>query len=150
MIYCRICDLENYYGINKDLDIAFDYLRGNDLNLLDNGKTVISDRVYINIFEYDTILDDFIIESHYQYLDIHVMLSGVECIGVGDDKNLSIIDTNIDDDYILYDGVLDNNILLKEGYVLVCFLNDIHCPKMAVDKSTSVRKAVIKVRVNKE
>lgn len=149
MILANIQKLERYNGIHSNLDIAIQYVLRNNLNDLVLGKTqILNDDVFVNIFEYqaDNQVGDFF-EGHKQYLDIHIVLKGKEKIaGLDIDKATLRSEFDIENDFGIYDGVAEYEVLLENDLCLIVFPEDLHEPKVRVNDEI-VRKAVVKVKL---
>ena len=81
MIYDKICNIENYLGLSKNIDNALLFIKNNDIKTLPKGKTVIdNENVFVNHFEYNTVeeSEDTLFENHIDYIDLHVVISGEE------------------------------------------------------------------------
>lgn len=87
-------------------------------------------------------------EGHNLYLDIHVILEGEEIVEVADVENMSITKPYVED-YTLFDGIHDQRIILKKGYFLVLFPNEIHKTGIKIDKNTRILKNVYKSLIQK-
>lgn len=148
MILANINKLERYIGINKNIDTAIRFIKENDLNELPVGKTEINDFVFINVFEYvaDNKVGDFY-EGHKDYLDIHILLKGKEKMA-GLDIQKGVLRGQFDEenDFGLYDGEAEYEVVLEKGLCLIVFPEDLHEPKVRVNDEL-VRKAVVKVKL---
>lgn len=146
MIFCKHKDLDRYLGLSHNLDTAIRFLLEKDLQTLQMGKNAIDgDSVYINRFDYDTVLDP-ITEGHLRYIDIHVVLDGEEIVAVSDTTTLTEIERKEDEDYIGFQGKFQSMNILRPGDVLICFPEDAHSPKrICGTTSCHVKKAVVKV-----
>lgn len=86
-------------------------------------------------------------EAHRKYLDIHVILEGEELINISDITQMQSI-KDYEDDYELFEGEGRHGILLKKGYFLLLFPNEVHKTSILVTKPTQVRKKVYKLRIS--
>lgn len=148
MILANINRLERYIGINKNIDTAIRFIKENDLSKLPLGKTEIDDFMFINVFEYvaDNKVGDFY-EGHKEYLDIHIVLKGKEKIA-GLDIQKGILRGQFDEenDFGLYDGESEYEVVLEEGLCLIVFPEDLHEPKVHINDEL-IRKVVVKVKL---
>lgn len=147
MIYTKLSNISRYKGILKNLDTAIDFLAKADLNTLALGKTTVDgERVFINRFNYETVPVN-IIEGHMDYIDIHIVLSGKEEIGVADVTDLKEIDRKPEEDFIGFEGEFTSRCTLNQGDFALVFPEDAHSPKLCSGAPCAVKKAVVKVLV---
>ena len=112
-----------------------------------NGNYKINDDVYIKVMEYLTKENADITESHIREVDIQVLVSGQESIGIYNSTNVKVSREYREvDDCIFYDIVGEENveIHLKPGFFCVLFKEDIHNPQRMVIKEQKLKKIVIK------
>lgn len=147
MICTKLKYIETYKGIDANLDKAIDYLINTDLSTLNLGRNEVDgDRVYINRFQYQTIPEEEgIFEAHEKHLDIHLLLSGRERMGIGDIDRMTVKEKDIENDGILYDGPIEQQIHLEPGDALIAFPHDAHMVKLESSGISSVDKIVVKV-----
>ena len=132
MIYTDLENLKHYQGINKNLDTAIRYLieKGTE-NLVPGRNDVDGDNVFVNEFSYMTIPEsEAIFEAHFDYADVHMVLSGSEYIGVTDIKKLEVTKTDKENDCILGNGKVENMLLMTPGKVLIVLPEDAHMVKV--------------------
>ena len=161
MIYTDLENLKHYQGINKNLDTAIRYLieKGTE-NLVPGRNDVDGDNVFVNEFSYMTIPEsEAIFEAHFDYADVHMVLSGSEYIGVTDIKKLEVtntllkltlrkIKTDKENDCILGNGKVENMLLMTPGKVLIVLPEDAHMVKVQNGTAVEAKKAVMKIKVN--
>lgn len=152
MIYTDKTDLAPYYGISPNMDHAFDYIKTHDLLALPLGRNEVDgDAVFINRMNYNTMEETkAFFEAHEQYVDIHVLLSGKEQIGVTDIAHMAETDRDVNTDFIGYEGKTEAYCHMEPGKVLVAFPRDAHKVKIKVAESELVEKVVIKVKLEQE
>lgn len=88
-------------------------------------------------------------ESHILFADIHCIFQGEEVIyqnPVESLKQTSAYDEQ--DDYCLYSGSNEAFIKLRRGDFAVFFPNDGHKPGYHIEKTSLVRKVVMKIRLD--
>ncbi len=149
MIYTRINELNQYTGLNANLDKAIKLLETIDLKALQLGKNVIDDDIAIMKFEYfaDGKENDFF-EGHEKYLDIHIVLEGKEaitCLNRNKAKQRAPFDEL--NDVGFYDGEYDSKFILDKDDCLIVFPSDLHQPKIKVNENKII-KIVFKVKIN--
>jgi YhcH/YjgK/YiaL family protein len=147
-----IDQLENsriYASINVRLAVALSYIQNYDLASLEIGRHPIADDdIFALVSEYETKApDDSKWEAHQKYIDIQLLISGEEKVGVASPKGMVVNQPySAEKDIEFYDGKGDY-VILRPGNFAVLFPSDAHLPGVAVNDSVKVRKVVIKVRV---
>jgi len=147
MIYDALSNFHRYVSVHPLFPVVFDFIDRHDLSGLQPGKVTIAQGVYavVNDYETDDIINKFI-ECHKRYIDIHIVLQGVESIGVGDKNECSVLEAYDEEkDLEKLDGEIDF-FTLKKGCFALFYPSDGHVPglKMGVKKAM-VRKIVFKV-----
>ena len=148
MIFDNIKNIDTYKGLGKNFEKAIEFIKtlSKDSEL---GKLEIDGReVHSNIMVIETkSFEDGKMEAHKNYADIQYILDGCEYAEIGDVANMSEkTEYNAEKDVQFYDG--DGNVLRVEaGDFYIVFPHDAHRPGCFVDESSTVKKAVIKVRV---
>lgn len=110
------------------------------------GKFDISEPLKFGIgIEYTTKeSNDGLWEAHRKYLDIHVILEGVEVVEIADISNMTST-KDYEDDYELFSGKKDYSVTLIPGDFLVLFPNEVHKTGVKVNDATAVKKIVFKL-----
>lgn len=120
---------------------------------LKDGKIILSDKDYVNLEHSMTEIESVRKwESHYRYLDIHILLEGKERI---DWARLSEEDADErypQRDLYLYSSpiIAQGNIHMTEGMFVVMYPWDLHRPLVAVEEPSWVRKAIFKLHLKHE
>lgn len=153
MITSTLSQLHWYRTISPFFKTAIDYALSTDLNSLETGKYAIDgDNVFVIINEYTTKSpDECDPESHRDYADIQIMLSGAEKFGYSPLEGR--------EPFIAYDPEKDvafynlpeediNYITLPAGQFIIFFPSDIHQPEVFLTQPALVKKAVLKVAVD--
>ncbi len=149
MIFCKKSHLPFYKGIHTNLDLAIDYLMGNDPETLAMGRNEISgSSVYVNRFDFDTKPEsELLFETHHLYADVHTLLEGRERILCAWEDALEQVETNEGTDYIGSTGEAVCSLRLTPDDVLIVFPYEAHKVKCRDGDAVHVRKAVIKVLI---
>ena len=155
MIVGKLVDLYRYKGIAKNIDTAIDYILNNDLMALPKGKTVVDgDNVYINRDTYVARpLEECFFENHEKYIDIQIVLKGVEVIGYTHISNPTLkVKTpyNSEKDVTKYEIPTTQDTIyipVSEGFALV-YTEDVHLAKCKANDEI-VEKVVVKVKIEK-
>jgi YhcH/YjgK/YiaL family protein len=152
MITSTLSQLHWYTIISPNFEKAIRYVLATDFSSLETGKYPIDgDTVFVLVNEYTTKpLSECDPESHQDYADIQIMISGAEKFGW-----LPLTDQIPN---IPYDGERDvafyslaeedlNYITVKPGQFILFFPTDIHQPEVFVRQPDLVKKIVVKVAV---
>ena len=97
---------------------------------------------------YKTKLTSEIIESHRKFVDIQILLKGLERIKVYDSSQVEISEPyNDETDCVFYQKPKNchSDIVIQEGWMGVFFPDDIHNPQLTVNQPIEIKKVVIKV-----
>lgn len=99
------------------------------------------------LLEYETKNFDLSkFENHKKNIDIHYIIDGTEQIGINLVGNLkSNIEYNEDGDYQLFDGRVEDKIILNPGEFLLLFPGEAHVTGGNVIGSAMVKKIVYKI-----
>ncbi len=148
MIYDSLKNADIYYGMNSDLDKAFDIAKTLSASS-DTGKTVVNDNLYYMIMEVDTVPEeDKNFETHVHYADFQLILQGDEKVNVIEPSKLTkSCEYNAEADCQLYDYKKSDGVCVGEGEFYVVFPHEGHMPTCK-NISNSVKKVVFKVRTN--
>jgi biofilm protein TabA len=120
------------------------------LNQNKEGKFIINgDDLFGIVLKYETKFEnDCSWESHKSYIDIHYMRKGEERVLISDINSMNSINQYQEqNDYQLFEGNAQHNILLKEGEVLVLFPNEVHKTSIKKVNSKQVQKTVFKLKI---
>ncbi|AQS54254.1 Toxin-antitoxin biofilm protein TabA [Jeotgalibaca dankookensis] len=128
---------------------VIDYLKDHDLASMEKGSHPIDgDNFYVNVIEYETTdPENRIWEAHKDYLDIHVVASGVERIYHSFIENMTTGDYHKEDDYLEIDGVKENTIDLSPNQLLVFYPEDTHKTGVKTEQPVTVKKGVFKLKL---
>lgn len=88
-------------------------------------------------------------ESHREYLDIHIVLEGEECIEFADTSLLTPLGSyDAKNDCLLYGNDVQGEVIhLTPGIVAVFFPQDAHMPGILSGKQCDIVKIVIKQKI---
>lgn len=148
MILDKIKNLHLYKGLTENLDKAFEYIDSTDLSSLEDGKYVIEGEDVFALVQSYTSKDDeeCKLEAHKKYIDIQMVISGSELMGISTLDGQSPVSEIIEKDLYFYD-YKSTKIELSDGMFVVLFPDDLHMPGMKNMTNAEVKKVVIKVRV---
>ncbi len=125
------------------------YIQNHDMYSLEKGQHLIQGKdFYVNILEYTTQAESQCIwEAHKKYLDVHYIIEGEEYINISNTFDMKKSEYNEDTDYLKIDGIYQNQILLKQGILLLLDTNDAHKTGIQKNESCFVKKAVFKIKI---
>ncbi|KAA6344742.1 Toxin-antitoxin biofilm protein TabA [termite gut metagenome] len=148
MIIDTLDNLEKYVSLNPLFAEAAKYVETHDLNLLEPGKIELRGKDLIVIIAKITpkTNGEAKLETHYEYIDIQIPLSGVEIMGYTAKKDCMPANApyNKEKDVTFFDGLSDSYIAVKPGMFAIFFPQDGHAPGIS---SVEVKKAIIRVKV---
>jgi len=148
MIVDTVSNWPLYRGLSPRIALAFDYLRGTDLQHTATGTFEIDGRrVYAIVQEYATLdRTQGAWEAHRQYIDLQHLVSGTERIGYARVNRLTPGRYDQERDFLPLSGEGDF-LTLGPGDFMLLFPEDAHMPRIAVNASGIVRKVVVKIAV---
>ena len=117
------------------------------------GRHEINSDDYMNVEIYNTKLPgQGVFESHEKFIDIQIILSGIERIDFTETAGLNVsIPYNEAKDIIFYkhEGVNSGRVILNQGQFAIFYPYEAHMPQLdAESQSVTVKKAVVKIKVN--
>ena len=131
---------------------GFEWLKNTDLSEKEPGCYAIEDDdIYALVQKIETVpAANKRPEAHKEYVDIQYIISGEEKMGFASDtQGLVPVDGNEENDIYFYKNVENENfVVCHGGDFCVFFPYDIHRPGCCVNEPSTVRKVVVKVRVN--
>ncbi len=151
MIFDNMKNCKLYYGVHKNFNKAFDFIKKATAENLSAGKYEIDGNdVYASVQDYTTKgTKDGIFEGHEKYIDIQYIISGTEEIDVMDISKATV--------RTAYDGEIDAAFyesnddavksVLTAGEYGIFMPYDIHRPGMVYKSPSDVKKIVVKVKV---
>ena len=147
MIFDTVEHVKNYQGLGRVYE-ALEFLASTDFSGLPTGKQELDgDNLFYMIQEYETEPANCRqAEGHFKYIDIQAVLCGEEVIGVAPITAEKTMTKDCrESDYCLYECETQP-ILMRPGYFLVLYPNDLHKPCCCVDSPAKCRKVVIKIK----
>lgn len=136
--------------LQNRINQTLEYLNKTDLNKLELGKHVINEWLYINVQEYMTKnISDCRYESHKKYVDIQMMINGIEAIETCDIDKLELETEYSDENDVMFwkkkNGQM-RSVITNNSYVIL-YPQNAHMPCIAVNESVKVKKLVAKVLI---
>lgn len=149
MIFDSLENFRNYETVHAQFPAIGRYLGTADLRTLAVGRYDITRQgSYMLVQEYETKdAGDCFIECHREFIDLQMVVSGMEKIGVCLKKHCSEQSYDNAKDLQILDGSIDFITMQANEFVLL-FPQDGHMPKVKAGSSAAkVRKVVIKIPV---
>jgi len=153
MITSTLSQLFWYKAINPNFANGIDYILSTNLAALETGRHDIDgDNVFAIVNEYTTRpVEECDPESHRDYADIQIMITGVERFGYAP-LAATAPTTPYDEekDVALYTLPADeiSYIKLSPGQFIIFFPTDIHQPEVFHLQPELVKKLVLKISIN--
>lgn len=148
MILDSLKNAHLYFSVNPRFEQAFEYLKSVDLMTLEPGKYPIDgDNIFLNMVERDLkCKQDAKLEVHNDYIDIQVVIKGVESFGWSERQDMKQPQAEFDTqkDIQFFDDEPQTYYTLKEGQFTILLPEDSHAPLVG---EGPIRKAIIKVRL---
>ena len=135
-----------YESLNPRFKQAFDFLKTTDLATLPLGKIELDgNKLYVNVQEIEGKTSEVSrMETHNQYIDIQVPVSGTETMGWIARKKLKQVSEayNAEKDITFYADKTTNLIRVQPSEFIVFFPEDGHQPGIAEGK---LKKIIVKI-----
>lgn len=150
MIYDKIENVDNYKGLSERMNRALDFIKNLDVENLTIGKyNIDGDKLFYMVAEYETLPEaSGKYETHKNYMDIQLLVSGNECIRCTPfEKPEVTVPYNKDKDIEYYKIDEGYDFLLKPGTFALVMPGELHAPKLMAKKVENVKKVVVKILV---
>jgi YhcH/YjgK/YiaL family protein len=148
MIVDTLAESTLYEALHPRFKQAFDYVKQHDLSKASVGKIVLDDdNLFISVAEMEgKEAEAAHTETHQQYIDIQMPLSGSETIGwiAADDCKHVSQSYDATKDIAFFEDQPTTYISLEPGQFAIFFPHDGHAPGITSGK---LRKIIIKVRI---
>ena len=147
MIIDRLENLKQYASLNPLFEQAVEFLTSRDLNALEVGKIELQGNdLRVNVAQTKPkTKEQARIETHRDFIDIQIPLSGTEWMGYTAAVDCQPADApyNEEKDITFFEGLADSYIEVKPGMFAIFFPQDGHAPGVTPD---GVKKIVVKVK----
>lgn len=147
--------IENYklYDFGSTWNKAFDFIKMLNENAEEKKYILDGENMFVGIDTYKTKIEsDAVLESHKEYVDIQLLLSGKEKLKYSNISDLEINkEYNIEKDVVFYKKKQSytSEIIIEPGIFCVFFPEDAHMPQLRVcEESDQVKKVVVKINKN--
>lgn len=151
MIYDKIENIEQYFGISPQLDEGLRFLQNLDPNIAP-GRHELGETNYANVDVYVTKkVNENGFEAHRKYIDIQYLVEGEERVFVrhlGEVECTAPYDEAHDVAFFRHDEAHAVEVTLGRGSFVVLFPQDAHQPQLCIEEPQQVKKVVIKVLID--
>jgi YhcH/YjgK/YiaL family protein len=150
MIIDKIENAHIYKNLGERIKKSFEYIKATDLKNLPAGKYPIDgENIFALVSEYKTKAEqEGKLEAHKKFIDVQYVISGEELMGFAPLCNQQILDPYKEENDIVFFTGDKSFTKVSSGMFAVFFPQDVHMPGIVSGKSSSVKKLVIKVRIN--
>ena len=146
MIIDKLENLERYVSLNPLFAEAMAFLKATDLQAHESGKVVLKEgELTVNFSEVcPKTKAEARLETHNEFIDIQLPLSGVEVMGYAPRADLPEATYDTEKDIAFYEEAATDYLTVKPGMFVIFFPEDAHAPGVTPEK---VRKVIVKVHV---
>ena len=147
MISDTLDNLGKYQGINPLFADVVEFLKKNDLNVMEDGKYPIKGKdLFLNLTTAKgKAPDEAEVETHVKMIDIQMPLDGPETYGYTPLCNLPEEEYNAEKDVTMYPGLMAESFIdCQPGMFAIFFPQDGHAP--CITMAPEIRKAIFKVK----
>lgn len=150
----ELIDIQNCPAhLSPALRYVLDYLAQTDISSLPNQQHEIDGKdFFVNIFTYSTAAaNERIWEAHRQYIDVHLVLDGVEVVNQASIATVKQGEYDETRDYlpVAQDTLPQTTFTLRPDLLAVFYPQDAHQTGVAPDwNRQKIRKAVFKIKLN--
>lgn len=146
MIIDKLENIGMYASVNPLFAQAIEFLKSTDLNAHELGKIVLKEgELFVNFAAARSkTKDDAKIETHNNFIDIQIPLTGTELMGYMPRTDLAEAEYNAEKDVTFYPGHATDYLTVKPGMFAIFFPEDAHAPGVT---EVELKKVIVKVRV---
>lgn len=146
MVIDKLENLEKYVSLNPLFAEAAAFLKATDLQAHEAGKVVLrGGELTVNFSDVcPKTKAEARLETHNEFIDIQLPLSGVEVMGYTPRADLPEAAYDAEKDISFYEGAATDYLTVKPGMFVIFFPEDAHAPGVTPEK---VRKVIVKVHV---
>ncbi len=142
----------SYYKNKERWDKAFSFLKNTDLESLEVKRHDIDgDNLYASVSEYVTKGEnEAMFEAHRKYIDIQYVIKGTEIIKIAPLAMRDSVSQEYDEnrDIEFFSVKESKSLLATPDKFFIFFPSDAHKPGLIAGKADSVKKIVIKLRID--
>lgn len=147
MVVDRLENLDQYASLNPLFAQAITFLKSNNLHTLEVGKIELNGKdLVVNVAQTNPkTKEEAKLETHNDFIDIQIPLSGIEIMGYTAGKDCVPTDApyNTEKDLTFFEGLAESYLTIKPGMFAIFFPQDGHAPGITPD---GVKKVIVKVK----
>ena len=147
MVVDRLENIEKYASLNPLFEQASEFFKSHDLNALEVGLTALKGtELVVNVAQTKPkTKEEAKLETHKDFIDIQIPLSGTEIMGYTAAKDCVPEDApyNAEKDITFFTGLAESYIEVKPGMFAIFFPQDGHAPGITPE---GVKKVIVKVK----
>ncbi|WP_321331435.1 YhcH/YjgK/YiaL family protein [uncultured Bacteroides sp.] len=146
MVVDTLDNLEKYASLNSFFAQAIDFIKSHDLKSLELSKIELNGKdLCINVAQTNPkTKEQAKLETHNEFIDIQIPLSGTEVMGYTPGANLPTNAAyNAEKDITFFEGMAENYVAVKPGMFAIFFPQDGHAPGIS---NEGVKKVIVKVK----
>lgn len=151
MIVDSLSRLSNYQDLHPSLSWICAYLKTVDLADVALGRHVLKDGIALLREDYATRdIQPGGYEYHRRFADLQIVVKGEEILSVANKDHSAFTETTVYDlakDVAKGDALGATNVMLHPGMFCLVYPHEYHQPKLRVNESTAVIKAVFKIEL---
>jgi len=143
-------NMATYENLSEKFKQAFEFLSNQDLENLEIGRYELdSDNLFVLIQEYTGKKEEkeSKCEAHKKYIDIQYIISGVEKMGYAPIDTLEIVDPYNETKDVLFAKFKGDFTVFNKDMFAIFFPQDAHKPGVEVIEGTTIKKAVVKIKI---
>ena len=146
MVVDKLENFEKYVSLNPLFADVAAFFKATDLNAHELGKmTLKEDELTVNFaLAKPKTKEEAKLETHNNFIDIQIPLSGVELMGYTPRTDLPEEEYDPAKDRTFYKGLAQDYLTIKPGMFALFFPQDGHAPGVT---SSEIKKLIVKVRV---
>ena len=151
MVTDRIDHKFLYKDLGNGIAKALDYLANTDFKDILPGKySLVEDELFALVNEYTTKhRNECQPEAHQQFIDVQYIVSGIELFGYAPLTNqLPVTHYDEANDVTFFNETM-SFLELKAGMFIIFYPTDIHQPEVMALQPTTVKKVVMKIKLQK-
>ena len=149
MVVDRLENIEKYTLLHPLFEQAIDFLKSHDLHSLEIGKTELKGKdLLVNVAQTNPKeKENAKLETHKDYIDIQIPLSGTEIMGYTAAQDCLPVDApyNAEKDITFFEGLAEDYIAVKPGMFAIFFPQDGHAPGITPD---GVKKIIVDTSIS--
>ena len=142
----------SYFKNKERWEKAFNFLKNNDLSKIELKRYDIDgDNLFATVSEYVSKNEDVAkFEAHRKYIDLQYVISGKEVMNIAPLSSIKEVNTPYDDkkdiEFVTVSKVV--NYKASPSNFFIFFPTDVHRPGLKDGENSTVRKVVLKVKVD--